>query len=185
VLSGTLSFVFNTFGAGRRFSEVVREARTLGYTEPDPRDDLAGTDVARKLVILGREMDLALELSDVAVEPLIPTALTALDVPGFLAAVDSLDDAMAARRDAAGARGEVLRYVGVIEADGTARASLQGYPMDHAFAQVQGTDNILAFTTARYRTRPLIVQGPGAGPEVTAGGVFADLLRLAAYVGAT
>lgn len=183
VLSGTLSYVFNSYTRAKSFSEVVREAKALGYTEPDPRDDLAGTDVARKLVILGREMDLAMELDAVAVQSLVPEALRGADVAAFMTGLADFDAPMAAALEEAHAAGEVLRYVGVIEADGRASASLRRYPVTHPFARIGASDNILAFTTARYHTQPLIVQGPGAGPEVTAGGVFADLLRLASSVG--
>ena len=183
VLSGTLSYVFNSFTGGVNFSEVVHRARALGYTEPDPRDDLAGTDVARKLVILGRELDLPMELDAVAVQSLVPSALQGADVEAFMKGLADFDAPMASALEAAHADGEVLRYVGVIEADGRASASLRRYPATHPFARVSASDNILAFTTARYHTQPLIVQGPGAGPEVTAGGVFADLLRLASSVG--
>lgn len=183
VLSGTLSYVFNSYTGGLSFSEVVKQAKALGYTEPDPRDDLAGTDVARKLVILGREMDLAIELDAVAVQSLVPEALRGADVEAFMTGLADFDAPMAAALEEARAAGEVLRYVGVVEADGRASASLRRYPMAHPFARVGASDNILAFTTARYHTQPLIVQGPGAGPEVTAGGVFADLLRLASSVG--
>jgi aspartokinase/homoserine dehydrogenase 1 len=183
VLSGTLSYVFNTFTGELGFSEVVRQAKALGYTEPDPRDDLAGTDVARKLVILGREMDLPMELDAVSVQSLVPEALRGADVEAFMTGLADFDAPMGAALAEARAAGEVLRYVGVIEADGRASASLRRYPATHAFARVGASDNILAFTTARYHTQPLIVQGPGAGPEVTAGGVFADLLRLASSVG--
>jgi aspartokinase/homoserine dehydrogenase 1 len=189
VLSGTLSYVFNAFTGERPFSEIVREAKSRGYTEPDPRDDLSGTDVARKLVILAREMGLELELEDVAVESLVPEALRRGTAEEYLRALPGHDAAMLERRRRAQAAGEVLRYVGVIEAGadgGPARAvvALRGYPAEHAFGRISGSDNIVAFRTRRYDPQPLIVQGPGAGPEVTAGGVFADLLRLASYVGA-
>ncbi len=180
VFSGTLSFVFNRLGEGARLSEAVAEARRLGYTEPDPRDDLSGLDVARKLVIVAREMGQVLELDDVKVEPLVSPALAEVEgVEAFLEALATDDGPMEARRAEAAAAGEVLRYVGVVEAGGSARVELARYPATHAFARLGATDNIFAFTTARYSARPLIVQGPGAGPEVTAGGVFGDLLRLA------
>ncbi|HEY1957092.1 MAG TPA: bifunctional aspartate kinase/homoserine dehydrogenase I [Polyangiaceae bacterium] len=184
VLSGTLSYVFNAFETGRAFSEVVREAKSLGYTEPDPRDDLSGMDVARKLVILAREMGVEIELAAVEVEGLVPRESEHAKTPDeFLDELAAADAAMARRRDEAAARGEVLRYVGVVDSSGKATVSLRGYPRTHAFARITATDNVIAFTSSRYRAQPLIVQGPGAGPDVTAGGVFADLLRLAAYLG--
>ncbi|MBI5517763.1 MAG: bifunctional aspartate kinase/homoserine dehydrogenase I [Deltaproteobacteria bacterium] len=180
VLSGTLSYVFNRVGDGAPFSVAVAEARALGYTEPDPRDDLSGTDVARKLVILSRELGLSLEVSDVTVESVVPPSLAGLDdVEEFLRELARFDPEMASRRAEAEAAGEVLRYVGVATAEGVASVRLARYPREHAFGRLGATDNVFAFTTERYRARPLVVQGPGAGPEVTAGGVFGDLLRLA------
>jgi aspartokinase/homoserine dehydrogenase 1 len=185
VLSGTLSYVFNVYDGKAPFSEVVRRAKALGYTEPDPRDDLSGTDVARKLVILAREMGVALELSDVEVESLVPAHAESASSPEeFLSRLAASDGEMKARLETARANGGVLRYVGVVEASGRARVSLSTYPDTHAFARLAATDNVLSFTTARYRTQPLVVSGPGAGPEVTASGVFADLLRLSAWLGA-
>jgi aspartokinase/homoserine dehydrogenase 1 len=186
VLSGTLSYLFNRFDGRRPFSSILREAREAGYTEPDPREDLSGTDVARKLIILAREMGRSLELDDIPVENLVPPALRAeSDVTRFLEGMRAHDATFGQRLDAARERGLALRYVGRIDESGQAAVSLQGYAQDHSFAALGGTDNILAFTTARYDRQPLIVRGPGAGPEVTAGGVFADVLRLAAYLGAS
>lgn len=183
VLSGTLSYVFNVWDGSTRFSEVVRQAKALGYTEPDPRDDLSGTDVARKLVILAREMGVEIELSDVQIESLVPDcAKDATSVAEFLDRLADDDARMAERLAAAKARGEVLRYVGVVDAQGVARVSLASYDGAHPFAGLGASDNIFAFTTSRYAQRPLVVQGPGAGPEVTAGGVFGDLLRLAGWI---
>ena len=183
VLSGTLSYVFNVWDGARPFSEVVREAKSLGYTEPDPRDDLSGMDVARKLVILAREMGVEIELPHVEVESLVPSSLREGDAASFLDALGAFDEAMAERFLAAKARGEVLRYVGVAEDDGTAKVALLPYAASHPFARLAATDNVFAFTTERYQKQPLVVQGPGAGPEVTAAGVFADLLRLAGSLG--
>ncbi len=184
VLSGTLSYVFNTFDGSKPFSEVVREAKRLGYTEPDPRDDLSGMDVARKLVILAREMGISIELEQVAVESLVPeAAVDAPDAESFLAKLASGDAEMASRLASARSKKSALRYVGVVERNGSARVSLAPYADTHPFARLGATDNIFAFTTARYAERPLVVQGPGAGPDVTAGGVFADLLRLADWLG--
>lgn len=183
VLSGTLSYVFNVWDGSERFSAVVRQAKALGYTEPDPRDDLSGMDVARKLVILAREMGVEIELSDVEVESLIPAcARDATSPEDFLDRLADDDDRMAAKLAKARAEGCLLRYVGVVDASGAARVALTPYPTTHAFARLAATDNIFAFTTARYHTRPLVVQGPGAGPEVTAGGVFGDILRLAGWI---
>jgi bifunctional aspartokinase / homoserine dehydrogenase 1 len=184
ILSGTLSYLFNVYDGSQTFSAIVDDARSRGFTEPDPRDDLSGMDVARKVVILAREIGLPMELDDVRVEGLVPEALQSLSVPDFLAALPSQDEAMAELFADAGRRGEVLRYVGAVDRSGRASARLQSYPLDHPFARIQMTDNIVLFRTRRYQPNPLVVQGPGAGPEVTAGGVFADLLRLASALGA-
>ncbi len=184
IFSGTLAYLFNVYDGSRSFSEIVADAKARGFTEPDPRDDLSGMDVARKVVILGREIDLPIELGDVTVEGLVPQELQDLSVPDFLAALPSHDEAMHALFLEAQRRGEVLRYVGIVTREGEARAQLRSYPLDHPFARIQLTDNIVLFRTRRYHPNPLVVQGPGAGPEVTAGGVFADLLRLATSLGA-
>lgn len=186
VLSGTLSYLFGQLDGDRAFSDVVREAKALGYTEPDPRDDLSGTDVARKLVILAREMGLDLELDAIPIESLVPEGLRAApSVEAFLAGLREHDTPMRERLDAARRSGDVLRYVGTIDAErGEARAGLRAYDLSHPFARLQGGDNVFLFRTTRYAKQPLVVQGPGAGPPVTAGGVFADLLRLANYLGA-
>ena len=184
ILSGTLAWLFNKFDGSQPFSELVREAHALGYTEPDPRDDLSGMDVARKLVILGREAGVPLSLADVEVQSLVPEALRDADRDAFMAGLAALDAPMRAALDAARAKGCVLRYVARLERDGRARVALQELPADHAFAHLRLTDNCVQFTTRRYCDNPLVVQGPGAGPEVTAAGVFSDLLRLAAALGA-
>jgi len=184
ILSGTLSFLFNSLDGRRSFSELVTHARDLGYTEPDPRDDLSGMDVARKVVILAREMGLSLELGDVGVKSLVPEALQSGTVSEFLAALPAHDAEMEATRRSAAEAGNVLRFVGRVTRDGEASVGLCPYPASHPFARVQLTDNIVLFRTGRYRDNPLVVQGPGAGREVTAAGVFADLLRLASYLGA-
>lgn len=184
ILSGTLAWLFNRFDGGKPFSELVRKAHALGYTEPDPRDDLSGTDVARKLVILARESGMPLSLADVQVESLVPDALRDADRDAFLAGLETLDAPMQARLEAARAKGCVLRYVARLERDGRASVALRELPTDHAFAHLRLTDNCVSFTTRRYCDNPLVVQGPGAGPEVTAAGVFSDLLRLAAALGA-
>ncbi|HYM29106.1 MAG TPA: bifunctional aspartate kinase/homoserine dehydrogenase I [Steroidobacteraceae bacterium] len=184
IFSGTLAYLFNVFDGSAGFSSIVHEARQRGFTEPDPREDLSGMDVARKLIILGREMGLPLELGDVTVESLVPAGLAAGSIEEFMGQLARHDGAMAARLAAAQARGKVLRYTGQLTAAGQATVGLQELDTRHAFANIALTDNIVRFATRRYCDNPLIVQGPGAGPEVTAGGVFADLLRLAAYLGA-
>ncbi|QIL20954.1 bifunctional aspartate kinase/homoserine dehydrogenase I [Thermomonas sp. HDW16] len=184
IFSGTLAWLFNKFDGSAPFSELVREAHALGYTEPDPRDDLSGMDVARKLTILAREAGMPLSLSDVEVESLVPEALRDADRDGFMAGLESLDAPMLQRLQAARERGCVLRYVARLQADGSAKVALLELPNDHAFAHLRLTDNCVQFTTRRYCDNPLIVQGPGAGPEVTAAGVFSDLLRLSAALGA-
>jgi aspartokinase/homoserine dehydrogenase 1 len=185
VFSGTLSYIFNSFDGKRPFSEIVKEAREKGYTEPDPRDDLSGTDVARKLVILAREAGGELELADIPVENLVPASLRALSLEDYLKRMAEGDAAMSAKIAAAAANGEVLRYVGQVDEKGAASVRLIAVPKTHPFANLSGADNIVSFRTARYDRQPLVIQGPGAGPAVTAAGVFADLLRLASTLGAS
>ncbi|MEE4186305.1 MAG: bifunctional aspartate kinase/homoserine dehydrogenase I [Gammaproteobacteria bacterium] len=184
IFSGTLAYLFNVFDGSKPFSDIVREARDSGYTEPDPRDDLSGMDVARKLIILARELGLEIEIDDVAIESLVPAALQSGSVEQFLAALEDYDAGMLERLQAAQAQGRVLRYVGSLSKAGAAAVRLESLPAEHAFAHINLTDNIVRFVTARYSDNPLVVQGPGAGPAVTAAGVFADLLRLARYLGA-
>lgn len=187
IFSGTLSYIFNSFDGEKTFSQIVKEAKTSGYTEPDPRDDLSGMDVARKVIILARECGLQLELDDIKIDQLIPESLQALDsVDEFLDKLPSFDAEIEAKRKDAEASGKVLRFVGIVDVnanEGSVR--LVSLPKSDPFAQLSGTDNIIAFTSSRYsKEQRLIVRGPGAGAEVTAAGVFSDLLRLASYLGA-
>jgi aspartokinase/homoserine dehydrogenase 1 len=184
ILSGTLAWLFNRYDGSMPFSTLVHEAHALGYTEPDPRDDLSGTDVARKLVILAREAGVALELGDVAVESLVPPSLRESSAEDFMRRLSEFDAAIAERHARARGEGRVLRYVARLDRERRASVGLAELPHDHAFAHLRLTDNIVQFSTRRYRDNPLVVQGPGAGPEVTAAGVFADLLRVAAGMGA-
>ncbi|HXS26275.1 MAG TPA: bifunctional aspartate kinase/homoserine dehydrogenase I [Steroidobacteraceae bacterium] len=184
IFSGTLAYLFNAYDGSKSFSDIVREARERGYTEPDPRDDLSGMDVARKIIILGREMGLALELADVGVESLVPAGLGEGSIEEFMDRLPRHDGAMLERLKAARSRQRVLRYIGRLTADGRATVGLAELDAKHPFANIALTDNVVRFATGRYCDNPLIVQGPGAGPEVTAGGVFADLLRLSTYLGA-
>jgi aspartokinase/homoserine dehydrogenase 1 len=184
IFSGTLAYLFNVFDGREPFSSIVRAAKLKGYTEPDPRDDLSGVDVARKLIILAREMGLTLELADVQIEGLVPEAVQSCGIDEFMQRLPEFDRAMAETLAAARAEGQVLRYVGRIDSLGRATVGLTRLDAKHAFGNIALTDNVVRFATRRYCDNPLIVQGPGAGPEVTAGGVFSDLLRLAAYLGA-
>jgi len=185
IFSGTLAYLFNVWDGSESFSAVVKTAKAKGYTEPDPRDDLSGTDVARKLVILAREMGMRLELSDVALEGLIPSQLAGVGVDEFMARLGELDAPMLAKLQAARSRNRVLRYVGALDAaSNQATVGLVELEKSHPFANINLTDNVVRFVTSRYDQNPLVVQGPGAGPAVTAGGVFADLLRVCSYLGA-
>lgn len=179
VLSGTLSYLFNTLVPGRPMSELIRGAREQGFTEPDPRDDLSGLDVARKLLILAREAGFELELDDIVIENLVPEPLRSLaTAEEFLARLVDYDTAFEQLVTDAHEQGRRLRYIA--QFDGTrASVSLQSVGFDHPFFSLSGSDNILAFTTERYHTSPLVIQGPGAGAAVTAAGVFADIVRVA------
>jgi aspartokinase/homoserine dehydrogenase 1 len=160
----------------------VREAHHRGYTEADPREDLCGQDVARKLLILARQTGSKMELDDVCVDSLVPRTLS--DGPfssQFFTAYAAHDSEMAERLRRARARGNVLRYVGTLER-GRARANIREFPRDHRFATTTGSDNLIAFTTHRYAHTPLVVQGPGAGADVTAMGVFSDIFKLLHYL---
>ncbi len=184
IFSGTLAYLFNRYDGSTPFSDLVLDAKERGYTEPDPRDDLSGLDVARKLVILARENGWSTTLADVGLESLVPASLKDVPLPEFLKRVKELDAPMQVRFAKAKANGTVLRYVARLEPGGVARVGLMEVPPTHAFAHIRLTDNIVQFTTRRYHENPLVVQGPGAGPEVTAAGVFADLLRIASALGA-
>jgi aspartokinase/homoserine dehydrogenase 1 len=179
IFSGTLAYLFNVYDGSRPFSDIVRDARAKGYTEPDPRNDLSGMDVARKAVILAREAGLELELGDIEVESLAPAPLAGASVEEFLDRLPDFDAPMAERVATAAQRNELLRYVAEVDVKAaTARVRLQAFAPDHPFANISLTDNIVQFVTRRYSENPLIVRGPGAGPDVTAAGIFADLLRL-------
>ena len=182
IFSGTLAYLFNTYDGTTPFSEIVRQARDSGYTEPDPRDDLSGMDVARKLVILARELGHETEIGDFPVQDLVPEALRDGDIENFLDHLCDYDDDMKALYEDATAIGKKLRYVGRLDADGNISVGLEKTDADHPFSNINLTDNIVQFKTERYCDNPLYVQGPGAGPDVTAGGVFGELLRLSKFL---
>ncbi|MEO6172776.1 MAG: bifunctional aspartate kinase/homoserine dehydrogenase I [Arenimonas sp.] len=184
VFSGTLSWLFGCYDGSLPFSALVMQARELGYTEPDPRDDLSGVDVARKLVILAREMGHDLSLEQVEIESLVPDFLQNLSREEFFSRINEMDTAMLQRFTAAEKENKVLRHVASLKANGEAKVSVMALDRSHAIASLKPTDNIVQFTTRRYQKNPLVVQGPGAGPEVTAAGVYADVLRVAAHLGA-
>lgn len=183
MLSGTLAWLFNRYDGRVPFSHLVREAKALGYTEPDPRDDLSGLDVARKLVILAREAGRALSLEDVEVENLVPLALRDVSHDEFLARLEEMDAPMQARYREAAAQQRALRHLASLDREGRASVGVVALTADHACCHTRLTDNLVQFRTRRYADNPLVVQGPGAGPEVTAAGVFGDVLAIAQSLG--
>ncbi|MBT8066556.1 MAG: bifunctional aspartate kinase/homoserine dehydrogenase I [Gammaproteobacteria bacterium] len=182
IFSGTLAYLFNVYDASKPFSEIVRIAKENGYTEPDPRDDLSGMDVARKLTILAREIGRHIEIGDFPVQSLVPEALRDCSTEEFLDRLPEYDDEIAATYKQAVAENKQLRYIASFNADGDAAVALEAVDSSHPFCNINLTDNVVQFETERYCDNPLVIQGPGAGPEVTAAGIFADLLRLAKYL---
>jgi len=178
VLSGSLSFIFNSFKEGEKFSDIVRRAADLGFTEPDPRIDLKGIDVRRKLIILARETGLPLEAKDVDIESILPDACIAAEsVDDFFNEVEKANNFFEVRRAKAAEEGKVLRMVASLE--GTkASINLESVGPEHPFYGLAGSDNMIVFTTQRYKNRPLVIRGPGAGAEVTAAGVFAEIMAI-------
>ena len=177
-LSGTLGYLCTQLERGVRYSSAVSAARDLGYTEPDPREDLSGQDVARKALILARTAGWPLGMEDLTVEPLYTDALSTLSPRGFLEAMPTLDDAFDQRVRVARSDGQVLRYRARVEAAG-GKVELAAVPKDGPLGALNGPANYVAFYTARYADHPLIISGPGAGPEVTAAGVLGDIINLA------
>lgn len=177
VLSGSLAWLFNHYDGLRAFSGFLREARDAGYTEPDPRDDLSGEDVRRKIVILARAAGVELESNEVVVDSLVPTALAVLPKAEVDAALPQLDQPLRERFAQAYKSGEKLRFIARLE-NGAARVGLESLPAEHPLAGGAGTDNRVAIWSDRYSRQPLVIQGPGAGAEVTAAGLLDDVLRI-------
>lgn len=178
ILSGTMSFLFNSFGEGKTFSSLVREAQKKGYTEPDPREDLNGMDLARKLLILARESSYHLELEDLNIEKILPKEFfDPSSVDEFYKKLEGYDKVFEAHRLKAQKASKKLRYIAKFE-NGKGKVSLETVDVEHPFYHLKGNDNIILITSEFYKENPLIIRGPGAGSEVTAGKVFADIIRL-------
>jgi aspartokinase/homoserine dehydrogenase 1 len=178
VLSGTLNFVFNNYDGSRSFSTVVRQAQTEGYTEPDPRLDLSGTDVARKILILAREAGFKLEMSDIENKSFLPESCFEGNVEDFYNEMEKRENHFRELLDKAGKENLILKYIASFD-NGKASVGLQSIDSNHNFANLSGKDNAVLFYTNRYADLPLVVKGAGAGADVTAAGVFADIIRAA------
>ena len=178
ILSGTISYIFNNYKGNTLFHEVVKEAQDKGYTEPDPRDDLNGKDFMRKMLILARDAGYALEEKDIDLQNMLPASCMAAEsVADFYQELENSTSYFESLKNEAVKNNKVLRYIGKLE-DGKVSINLQMVDENHPFYTLSGSDNIISFTTNRYKDRPLVVKGPGAGAEVTAAGVFADIINV-------
>ncbi|MCE3077021.1 ACT domain-containing protein [Chryseobacterium gwangjuense] len=183
VFSGTLSYVFNNFSLRNdKFSTIINEALEKGFTEPDPREDLSGSDVARKLLILARELDLINEFEDINIQNLVPESLLSVSKSEFLSRLEELDEEYQKIKDNQ-EPGHVLRYVGDLHGDlqkekGELDVNLVSVPATSALGQLKGSDSIFEIYTESYGENPIVIMGAGAGAKVTARGVFGDILRL-------
>lgn len=181
VLSGTLNYIFSSFNGTKTFSEVVIDAKEKGFTEPDPRDDLSGMDVARKILILSRETGLNLELSDIEVQNLVPEdCRNSKDISEFIKSFKNHDPYFQQLLENADKENKKLRYQATLKG-GKVKVELTTVDSGHPFYSLSGSDNIILLTTERCHERPLVIRGPGAGAEVTAAGVFADVIRIGNY----
>ena len=182
-LSGTFGAIFSSVGAGQPFATAVREARDRGYTEPDPRDDLSGLDVARKALILARTMGREIDLDAVKVESLVPENLVDVDVPTFLDRLVEMDPHIASMARTAQGEDATLKYVAMLEENGHVSVGLRHISRTTVLGALQGPENIVSFRTRRYDQYPSVVSGPGAGAAVTAAGMLGDALALAGMMG--
>ncbi len=176
--SGTLGFLVTELEGGLKFSQAVRKAFELGYTEPDPREDLSGMDVARKALILSRTIGMRLDMADIDLEPLFPQHLSSDDPEEFLRNLTELDDLIHARVEEAAASGQVLRYVARLMPESVS-VRLEAVPRQSVLGQLKGTDNLVTIRSKFYDKNPLVVTGPGAGADVTAAGVLNDIVAIA------
>ena len=183
ILSGTLAYLFNSYDGSKPFSEIVAAAKASGFTEPDPRDDLSGMDVVRKLIIIARELGQEIQIGDFPVQNLVPDELKKLEVEEFMENLSRYDDQMLELYEKTAKNKQSLRYIASLDADGNASVQLEPVSTEDALSNIRLTDNLVQFKTDRYAENPLVIQGPGAGPEVTAAGVFGDLLKLATWLG--
>jgi aspartokinase/homoserine dehydrogenase 1 len=176
VLSGTLNFVFNIYNTERTFADVVRQAQKEGYTEPDPRLDLSGTDVMRKIMILAREAGQHMEMTDITNQSFMPESCMTGSIDHFYSEMERHEEHFKKLYHEAAASGKKLKVVATYE-NGKASVGLKHIPADHDFYHLYGKDNIVLYYTDRYVDQPIVIKGAGAGAEVTASGVFADIIR--------
>ena len=182
-LSGTLGAIFADLDAGKPFSQAVVDAKAAGFTEPDPRDDLSGLDVARKALILARTIGIPVELDQIEIESLVPESLRDGSVDEFMAGISQSDAEIAKRAEAARAKGARLKYVAIVAAGKPISVGMREIPLDTVLGSLTGPENIITITSKRYAANPINITGPGAGAAVTAAGVIADMLDLATTLG--
>lgn len=178
VVSGSLNYIFNSMSAEVSFTDAIRMAREMGYSEPDPRVDLCGADVVRKIVILARESGYQISCDDVTIEPLLPAEVFEGSVDDFFAKAEKYNRMYEDRRLSAENRGRKLRFVATLS-DGKATVGLREVESNHPLYSLEGSNNVILLTTERYKEYPMVIKGYGAGADVTAAGVFADIMSIA------